>query len=334
MELGFWKKLKKPIFVIAPMSGVTDEAFRLMFLKYGQPSVFWTEFVSAEGLFSRGREYCLKILKHSKLEHPIVAQIFGSNPDDFEKAAREIAKLGFDGVDINMGCPDRNIEKRGGGAALINNPVLAKQIIRATLRGAGKIPVSVKTRIGYKKNQVAEWIPALLEENIAALTVHLRTRNELYSSEAHWELAKEIVKLRGEISPKTLIIGNGDIKSLEEAHKLAKPARNAAHSAAGGETGMDGVMIGRAVLGNPWFFTKREPSLQYRLNAIIEHAELFENLHKEDIKKNGRFKQFESMKKHFHAYTKGFRGAKELRDNLMKTKTTQEVKTVIENFLK
>jgi len=330
MELGFWKKLKRPIFVIAPMSGVTDEAFRLMFLKYGRPDVFWTEFVSAEGLFSRGKEFCLKILKHNPKERPIVAQIFGSDPIWFEKAASLIVKLGFDGIDINMGCPDRNIEKKGGGVALINDPVLAKKIIRATIRGAGKIPVSVKTRIGYKKNQVAEWIPALLEENIAALTVHFRTRDESYFSKAHWELAKKIVKLRDRISSKTLIIGNGDIKSLAETRKLVK------------ETGIDGAMIGRAVLGNPWFFAQRSlgevgfdksPSITERLNAIIEHAELFENLHKEDVKKNGRFKQFESMKKHFHAYTKGFRGAKELRGHLMRVKNLAETKKIIKNFL-
>lgn len=330
---------------IAPMSGITDEAFRLMFLKYGKPSVFWTEFVSVDGLFSRGREYCLDILKFRRKpdksfgehfdgpatipvlrglggERPIVAQIFGANPLYFEKAAEEIAKLGFDGIDINMGCPDRDIEKRGGGAALIKTSALAKEIIRAAKKGAGKIPVSVKTRIGYDKNQIAEWIPALLEENIAALTVHLRTRKELYGVPAHWELAKEIVKLRDKYSPKTLILGNGDVKSLQEAKQLVK------------KTGLDGVMIGRGVLGDPWFFTDKSPSIPERLNAIIEHAEIFDGFHKDVVKKNGHYKQFESLKKHFHAYTKGFKGAKALRDHLMKVKNTAEVKSAIENFLK
>ena len=331
MELGFWGKIKKPIMAIAPMSGVSDEAFRLMFLKYGKPSVFWTEFVSTDGLFSKGREYCLRVLKFDKNERPIVAQVFGADPVYFEKTAKLIAELGFDGIDINMGCPDRDIEKKGGGAALINNPALAKEIIRATKRGAGKIPVSVKTRIGYNKNQIAQWIPALLEENIAVLTVHLRTRKDMYLPPARWELAKEIVALRDKISPKTLIIGNGDVKTLEEARDLVK------------KTGLDGIMIGRAVLGNPWFFAPRSlgevgfgktPSVKEILNAVVEHAEIFDSFHKNDIKKDGHYKQFESLKKHFHAYTKGFKGAKELRDKLMKVENTSQVKKVIGEFFK
>jgi nifR3 family TIM-barrel protein len=333
MELGFWKKLKKPIMAIAPMSGVTDDAFRQMFLNYGKPSVFWTEFVSAEGLFSRGRDYCLEILKFNPKERPIVAQIFGANPADFEKAAALVAELGFDGIDINMGCPDRNIEKKGGGAVLIKNIVLAKEIIRAALRGAQggpkKLPISVKTRIGYHKNQVKEWIGAILEEEPAVITVHFRTRDELYFSKAHWELAKEIVKLRDAISPQTLIIGNGDVKSLAEAKKLAE------------ENGLDGIMVGRGILGNPWFFAPRSlgevgfgqiPSVTEKLKAIVEHAEIFDKCHKEKSKEKNYHKKFASIKKHFHAYAKDFRGAKELRDELMKVKNTAETKAVIKNF--
>jgi len=310
MEHGFWKKLKKPIMVMAPMSGVTDEAFRLMFLKYGKPDVFWTEFISASALLSpKGRKYCLDTLKFSPKERPIVAQIFGAEAIQIEKACKEIVALGFDGIDINMGCPDKDIEKQGAGAALINNPVLAKKIIRSAQRGAGKIQVSVKTRIGYNKNQITEWIPILLKENIACLTVHFRTRKEMYSTPAHWELAKEIVKLRNKYAPKTLILGNGDIKSLAQARELAK------------KTGVDGVMFGRGVLGNPWFFSDKIPSVKERLRAIIEHAELFDGEH------------FESIKKHFHAYAKGFEGARDLRENLMKTKNASETKKIIENFL-
>lgn len=326
MESGFWKKLKKPIMIVAPMSGVSDEPFRLTFLKYGKPSVFWTEFVSVDGLFSKGQKYCLKLLEYSPKERPIVAQIFGSNPDNFKKAAEIIVKLGFDGIDINMGCPDINIEKRGGGAALINNPKLAKEIIRATILGAEsgrkKIPVSVKTRIGYKKNEVESWIPALLEEKIAVLTVHFRTKKEMYIPGAHWDLAKDILKLRDKYSPETLIIGNGDVKSLLEAKSLVK------------ETGLDGVMIGRGVLGDPWFFSGKVPSIKKRLNAVVEHAKLFDKFHKEETKKKGYNKKFNSMKKHFHAYTKGFRGARDLRDKLMKVSNTAETKKVIEDFLK
>ncbi|MCX6724102.1 MAG: tRNA-dihydrouridine synthase [Candidatus Staskawiczbacteria bacterium] len=335
MELGFWRKLKKPIMALAPMSGVTDEAFRLMLLKYGRPDVFWTEFVSAEGLFSKGRDHCLKLLNFNKKERPIVAQLFGAKPSDFEKAARLVAELGFDGVDINMGCPDRNIEKKGGGAALIKDSHLAKEIIKATLRGARggqkKIPVSVKTRVGYKKNQIDKWIPALLEEDIAVLTVHFRTRNETYASSARWELAKEVVSLRNKYAPKTLILGNGDVKSLADARELVK------------KSGVDGVMVGRAVLQNPWFFAPRSlsevgftklPTIQERLKAIIKHAEIFDKIHKDSQRKNGSYKQFDAMKKYFHSYAKGFTGAKELREKLMKVKNTEETKMVVKDFLK
>ena len=297
--------------VVAPMSGVTDEAFRLMFLKYGRPDVFWTEFVSIAALVSeKGRDYCLDVLKFSPKEKPIVAQIFGSDPAQFEKAAKLIVELGFDGIDINMGCPDRDIEKQGAGAALIKNPALAKEIIRATKKGAGKIPVSVKTRIGYNKNEISEWIPTLLKEDIAALTVHLRTRKEMYVPGAHWDLAEEIVKLRDLHAPKTLILGNGDIKSLKEANQLIK------------KTGIDGVMIGRAVLGNPWFLSDKVPTISERLNAIIEHVGFYKG------------EYFDTLKKHFHAYTKGFRGAKDAREHLMKTKNIEEVKKIVEEFLK
>ncbi len=299
--------------VAAPMSGVTDDAFRQMFLKYGKPSVFWTEFVSAEGLFSRGKPYYMELLKFNKKERPIVAQLFGGTAEQFEKAAALVAELGFDGIDINMGCPDTNIEKKGGGAALIKNPALAKEIIRAAKKGAGKIPVSVKTRIGYNKNEISKWIPAILEENISALTVHFRTKKEAYTGQAHWELAKEIVKLRDKIAPETLIIGNGDVKTLAEAKKLIK------------ETGVDGIMIGRAIVGDPWFFADYSPTLSERLNAIAEHAKIFE--------KNCPSKHFESMKKHFHAYAKNFEGARELRENLMKVKNAKETKKVIQNFM-
>lgn len=322
MISGFWEKIEKPIMAIAPMSGVSDEPFRLMFLKHGKPSVFWTEFVSVDGLLSpKAKKYSLDILHFLPEEQPIVAQIFGGNPVNFEKAAKIIAELGFAGIDINMGCPNRDIEKNGGGAALIKNPVLAKEIIRATKKGAGEIPVSVKTRIGYSRNQINEWIPALLEENIAALTIHFRTRKETYATPAHWELAKEIVNLRNQYAPKTLLIGNGDVGSLSEAKRLIK------------ETGFDGVMIGRRILGNPWFFSDKKPTISDKLNAIIEHVDFLENFYRADIEKDGFCKQFESIKKHLHAYAKGFKGAKELNERLMKTKSASEVRMIVKEVL-
>lgn len=306
-QKNFWTKIKKPIFVIAPMSGVTDEAFRLVLLKYGRPDVFWTEFVPVEGLFSKGRSYCLKTLKFNKKEKPIVAQIFGTKPEFFEKAAREIAELGFDGVDINMGCPDRNIGKTGAGADLIKNPELAREIIKATKKGAGNLPVSVKTRIGYKKEEINNWIPEILKEKPDALTVHFRTREQLYFPSANWDLAEKIVELKNKYSPETIILGNGDVKSLKEAKELVK------------KIGVDGVMIGRAAVGNPWFFSEKTPNVKERLKVILEHSKILE--------KQGL--HFDSIKKHFHAYAKGFEGSKDLREKLMKVKNLEQTKKVV-----
>lgn len=323
MHQGFWKKLKKPIMATAPMADVTDAAFRRMFLAYGGPDVFWTEFVSTEGLLSRGKERLLVDLWHTEKEHPIVAQIFGAKPEQFEEAAKIIRALGFDGIDINMGCPDKDVEKQGAGAALIKNPELAKQIIRATKKGAGKIPVSVKTRIGYSKNQIKEWIPALLEEDLAALTVHLRTRNEMSDVAAHWELARDIVELKNLYAPNTIILGNGDINSLDEAYIKIK------------ESGMDGIMIGRGIFGKPWFFGKRIPPLRDRLKRMVKHAELFEKMYKSNFEKEGKgLKRFAVMKKHFKAYATGFENAKELRISLMGTKNAEEVRRITEKFIK
>jgi tRNA-dihydrouridine synthase len=342
MPSNFYKKLKKPIMTIAPMLGVTDEAFRQMLLECGRPDVFWTEFVSVDGLFSKGREKLLEYLKFIPSEHPIVAQVFGEKPELFEKTAELIRNLGFDGIDINMGCPNRDVEQHGAGAALIKNPVLAKKIIRAAKKGAGKFPVSVKTRIGYAKDEINEWIPALLEENIALLTVHLRTRNELSKVPAHWELAEKIVKLRDRLAPKTLIFGNGDVKSLAEARQLAK------------KTGLDGIMIGTGVFENPWFFSEQFPDIGERLNALAKHAEIFEKINKNNvdsskailrglslrvnpeasrrIDKKGRPKNFDSVKKYFKGYAAGFEGAKDLRERLMTTKNATEIKKIVKKF--
>ena len=330
MLQGFWKKLKKPIFANAPMANVTDAAFRRMFAdcglprgvrgaSRGRPDVFWTEFVSVEALLSEGKERALVDLWYDPAEHPIVAQIFGAKPEQFEKAAALVRKLGFNGIDVNMGCPDRDVEKQGAGAALMKNPKLARQIIQATKRGAGKLPVSVKTRIGYAKNELARWLPALFEENLAALIVHLRTRNEMSDVAAHWELAPRIVALRDRYAPGTLVLANGDINSLDEAR--AKVAAS----------GIDGAMIGRGIFGNPWFFSGHTPSIKEKLDRMVIHAELFERLyHSNNLKK--RLKNFDVMKKHFKAYASGFPGAKELRVKLMDTENASEVKKIVREF--
>ena len=334
-DKNFWLRLPRPIMVQAPMANVTDAAFRRMFAECGKPDVFWTEFVSVEGLLSRGREKLLTDLwfEDDPAEHPIVAQIFGGKPEQFEEMAPLIKKLGFDGIDINMGCPDRGVEKSGAGAALIKTPARAKEIIRALKRGADDMPVSVKTRLGYTNIiEMDEWIPALLEEDLAALTVHLRTRAEMSDVDAHWDLAPKIVALRNRIAPKTVVLGNGDVRSLEDGR--AKAAAS----------GMDGVMVGSGIFGNPWFFSGRTPDIKDRLQRLVTHTELFEKLYRSDnsktIGQGGRLKNFDVMKKHYKSYTSangddqgGFEGAKDLRVQLMEAENAAQVRQIVLDFL-
>jgi len=315
---NFWKKLPKPFFCLAPMADVTDAAFRRIICKYGKPDILWTEFVSADGLASVGREVLKNNLIYTEAERPIVAQLFSAHPDKMREAAFLVAKMGFDGIDINMGCPDKSIEKQGAGAAMMKNMKVSGEIIKAAkdgIKDAKKnIPVSVKTRIGYNKNQINEWIPFLLSQNIEALTIHARTRKEMSLVPARWEHVKEVVDIRNKMGLKTKIIGNGDVESLEQGRKLAK------------ETGCDGIMIGRAIFGNPWLFSEKTPTTKEKLKVLVEHTKLFEKI-------LGKHKNFAVMKKHYKAYVNGFDGAKELRVKLMDTKSSKEVEIIIKEFL-
>ena len=317
------KKKGKPIICQAPMADVTDAAFRRMIAKYskgknGRLDVMWTEFVSADGLCSAGKNKLLHQLVFSEKERPIIAQLFGAKSETMRRAAAIVAKLGFDGIDINMGCPDRAVEKQGGGAALIKNPKLARELIQATKAGAGKLPVSVKTRIGYNKNELAIWLPELLAEEPAAITIHARTRKELSNAPARWENVREAVALRDKLGSQTLIIGNGDVVDLADAERQVK------------ESGADGAMIGRGFFGKPWLFSRLnlESSKKFSLFSavLLEHTKLFEKL-------LGKHKSFAVMKKHFKAYVSGFAGAKELRVKLMATKNVAEVEKTVSDFL-
>jgi len=315
---GFWGELKKPIIALAPMANVSDAAFRQMIAKYGKPDVCFTEFVSTDGLLSTGREKLLVDFWYGEAERPIVAQIFGANPENFYKVAQLVKELKFDGVDINMGCPERSIQKQGSCAALIGNPVLAKEIIAATKEGAGSLPVSVKTRIGLSKITLDEWLPVLLESDLAAITLHLRTRKEMSKVPAHWEVMPQAVSLKNQIAPQTILLGNGDVMTLTEADQKCQ------------ETGCDGVMIGRGIFGNPWMFNRQTPiekiPIAKRLSAMIEHTKLFEQ-------KFTGIKDFDVMKKHYKAYVNNFDGAKELRLKLMEAKTASEVEKMTQEFL-
>jgi nifR3 family TIM-barrel protein len=305
---SFWSRLPRPFFVMAPMADVTDPAFRALVAARGKPDVAWTEFVSADGLYHTRESRKLpddenplmRDLAFAPGEHPIVAQLFTSDPETMAYAAKLCAGLGFDGIDINMGCPDRSIEKQGAGAGMMKSPEKARAVIRAA-KTAG-LPVSVKTRLGYNQESIDEWLPAIFEEDAAALTVHLRTRKEMSLVSAHWDLMPRIVALRDRIAPQTPVIGNGDV--TDRADGEAKAC----------ETGADGIMLGRGMFGNPWVFAGRKPEdtpLPEKLAALVELAHAFEALRPA--------KSFHILKKHVKAFVTGFDGAAELRAKLMET---------------
>lgn len=317
MVKGFWEKLHKPFFVLAPMADVTDAAYRRIIARYGKPDVMYTEFVSADGLVrapEEGKKKLLKDLSFTEAERPIVAQFFTSNPEYMERAAALAAKMGFDGVDINMGCPDRSVERQGSGAALIKNPRLAREIIQSAKRGAPNLPVSVKTRIGYNKDELETWIPELLKEEPTALIIHARTRKEMSLVPARWEAVGRAVKLRDALGSPTLIVGNGDALDIQDGRKKAE------------ESGADGVMLGRAIFGNPWMFAEYTPATEEKLSVLVEHTRLYEEL-------LGGIKSFAIMKKHYKAYVNGFDGAKELRMKLMDAADAEEVSNIVEEWL-
>ena len=323
---NFWEKLPKPLFVQAPMEDVTDAAFRRLIARYGKPSVMFTEFTSADGLVlapEEGKTKLLRKLLFSDTERPIVAQLFTASPEHMETAARMAAELGFDGFDINMGCPDKAVEKSGCGAALIKNPALARELIRAAKRGGCRcasqtctsgrcLPVSVKTRIGYNSDELNTWLPELLAEEPAAITIHARTRKEMSDVPARWDTVARAVQLRDSLGSKTLILGNGDVKDVADAR--AKVA----------ETKCDGVMLGRAIYGNPWLFADRAepPTREEKIKALLEHLALFDEL-------LGTTTNYATMKKHFKAYISGWDGAKELRVRLMETETIAGAQAIL-----
>jgi|SRR3989338_565451 len=306
----FWDTLPKPIFALAPMEDVTDAAFRRLIARYGKPAVMFTEFTSADGLVlapPAGQRALRKKLIFSESERPIVAQLFSAVPEHMEKAARLAAELGFDGIDINMGCPVKEVVDTGCGAALIKNPALARELIRAAKKSG--LPLSVKTRIGYNTDELDAWIPELLAEDLAAVIIHARTRKEMSDVPARWDTVARAVTLRDSLGSKTLILGNGDIKDIVDAR--AKVA----------ETKCDGVMLGRAIYGNPWLFMDVAhpyiPTRQERIQALLEHLALFEEL-------LGTTTNYATMKKHFKAYISGWDGAKDLRVRLMETTSLEE----------
>ena len=309
--MNFWDQFGAGFTCLAPMEGVTNLAFRQVVARAGRPEVFFTEFTNVSSYASeQGRPNALARLKFLPEEQPMVAQIWGVNPEHFAVTADGVRELGYQAVDINMGCPDKHVVASGGGAALSKNPELAVEIITAT-KQAG-LSTSVKTRLGYSKvEEWREWLTRLLEQDLAALMVHLRTKKEMSKVAAHAELVPEIVALRNELAPQTKLIINGDIKTPEEGQNFIK-------------FGADGLMIGRGVFADPWCFcvpARRAAVTQKERFELLEyHLDLFDQY---------EMAPFDPLKRFFKIYVHDFNGAAELRERLMNCRSTEEARSVL-----
>ncbi|HHZ7001322.1 TPA: tRNA dihydrouridine synthase [Staphylococcus aureus] len=316
MKENFWSELPRPFFILAPMEDVTDIVFRHVVSEAARPDVFFTEFTNTEsfchpeGIHSvRGR------LTFSEDEHPMVAHIWGDKPEQFRETSIQLAKMGFKGIDLNMGCPVANVAKKGKGSGLILRPDVAAEIIQATK--AGGLPVSVKTRLGYYEiDEWKDWLKHVFEQDIANLSIHLRTRKEMSKVDAHWELIEAIKNLRDEIAPNTLLTINGDIPDRKTGLELAE------------KYGIDGVMIGRGIFHNPFAFEKepREHTSKELLDLLRLHLSLFNKYEKDEIR------QFKSLRRFFKIYVRGIRCASELRHQLMNTQSIAEARALLDEF--
>lgn len=316
MKENFWRELPRPFFVLAPMEDVTDVVFRHVVSEAGRPDVFFTEFTNTEsfchpeGVHSvRGR------LTFTEDEQPIVAHIWGDKPEHFREMSIGMAEMGFKGIDLNMGCPVPNVATKGKGSGLIQRPETAAEIIQAAK--AGGLPVSVKTRLGYSDiDEWRDWLTHVFEQDIANLSIHLRTRKEMSKVDAHWELIGEIKKVRDAIAPDTLLTINGDIPNRKTGLELAE------------KYGIDGVMIGRGIFQNPYAFEKepKEHTSEELLGLLRLHLDLFDKYTKEEPR------QFKPLRRFFKVYVRGIKGAGELRHQLMSTSTTDDVRTLLDEF--
>jgi tRNA-dihydrouridine synthase len=316
MKENFWRDLPKPFFVLAPMEDVTDVVFRHVVSKAGRPDVFFTEFVNTESYcHPEGHKSVRGRLTYTPDEQPIVAHIWGDKPEYFREMSIGMAKEGFKGIDINMGCPVPNVAENGKGSGLICRPAIAADIIQAAK--AGGLPVSVKTRLGFTHvEEWRDWLTHILQQDIVNLSIHLRTREEMSKVNAHWELIPEIKKLRDEIAPHTLLTINGDIPDRQTGLKLAE------------QYGIDGIMIGRGIFQNPFAFEKeaKEHSSEELLDLLRLHLELHDH-YSEEVRRS-----FSALARFFKIYVRGFRGASELRNSLMNLKTTAEAHVLLDEF--
>lgn len=318
---SFWKKLNKPITVLAPMEDVTDLVFRDIVNTIARPDVFFTEFTNCDGLFSAGRSKCIERLNFLPDQHPVVAQLWGAHPETVYKSTQLVKELGFDGVDLNMGCPHKSIVKVGGGACLIKTPALAKELILAVKEGAGELPVSVKTRIGYNQVTTEDWLGFLLGLGIDVLTVHGRTAKQMSNGFANWDEIAKTVKLRDAMKVATLIIGNGDVVDYEDGCKKVKAS------------GVDGFMIGRGIFNNLWAFEKvasdktHKPTQKELLQLFLRQAEAFLTMWQAQ-KSQGPLKHFAKT------YIREFDGASELRAKIYAAESIDSVVTTLRDFIR
>ncbi len=317
-EQNFWLDLPKPFFILAPMEDVTDVVFRHVISKAARPDVFFTEFTNTESYcHPNGRDSVRGRLTFTEDEQPIVAHIWGDRPEYFKQMSIDMKKMGFRGIDLNMGCPVQNVAAKGRGAGLIQRPEVAAEIIQAAK--AGGLPVSVKTRLGYVNlDEWRDWLTQVFKQDIANLSIHLRTRKEMSKVPAHWDLIPEIKKLRDEIAPNTLLTINGDIPDRAKGLELVK------------KYGVDGIMIGRGVFTNPFAFEKepKEHSVKEFLNLLLLQLDLHDHYSEEFDPR-----PFKPLLRFFKIYIRGFRGASELRNQLMSTKSTDEVRELVKPFL-
>ena len=316
MKENFWSEFPRPFFILAPMEDVTDIVFRHVVSEAARPDVFFTEFTNTEsychpeGIHSvRGR------LTFSEDEQPMVAHIWGDKPEQFRKMSIGLKEMGFKGIDLNMGCPVANVAKKGKGSGLILRPERAAEIIQATKEGG--LPVSVKTRLGYYEiDEWKDWLKHVFEQDIANLSIHLRTRREMSKVDAHWELIEAIKTMRDEIAPHTLLTINGDIPDRQKGLELAN------------KYGVDGVMIGRGIFHNPFAFEKepREHTSEELLDLFRLHLSLYEKYSNEETQ------QFKALRRFFKIYIRGIKGASQLRHKLMSTETIDEARELLDEF--
>ena len=344
--MNIWQELPKPCLILAPMEGVTDIIFRQIIAHAGRPDLFFTEFTNVSSYASeKGRSNALERLAVAPTDHPIIAQIWGKTPTHFSELSQALESLGFSGVDLNFGCPDKHVNKAGGGAAMIRTPDLAVECFQNAVKSTN-LPVSIKTRLGWSQPaEYQEWLPVLFNLHPAALTVHLRTKKEMSKVPAHYELIPEIVKLRAAISPETKLIINGDIK--DRAHALELHAQYPE---------VDGFMIGRGVFANPYCFTNHTPTREELMELLKMHLNIYEEYENEcsrSVRDNGSERRseplgrgreqggdenthshipYESLKHFFKIYINNFPGAKDLRAQLMETHSLEEARQVIKNL--